>query len=115
MLYKAKGRPLIEAGSKGEAKRILGADEVTEFRKPSKKAFMMWCWLRLGRSDAKLLKAMLSADRAPFMAEYWADPSVVGRELKAAGIVLSDWAMIGERGYDETRHSELFYMKRGKA
>lgn len=115
MLYKAKGLPLIEAGSKEEAKRILGAEDVREFRKPSKKAFMMWCWLRSGRSDAKLMKAMLSGERAPFMAEYWEDPSVVRRDLRAAGIVLSDWAMAGERGYDVTRHSELFYMKRGKA
>ena len=109
MLYKAQKR-LIEAKNDEEAEKILGTRDFRRYRKPTEKEFMMWVWLRCGKKDGKVIKLMLG-ERAPFLEEYAADPRIVRRELKAAGIWPEAWVMMGEEGYDQEEHGELFYQK----
>lgn len=109
MLFKSKDA-LIEAKDWNEAKKILKTDQFKAYEKPSKKAFMMWCWLRCDRKDGKLMKIMLGQP-APFMAEYRNDPNIVRRELAKATIRLNEWVMLGEKEYDQEKHSEFFYRK----
>ena len=113
MLYKS-GSLLIEASSPEEAEKRLGTKDFEIYRKPSKKAFMMWCWLRCGKKDSALFKHMLGQP-ADYLDEYFEDPNIVLRELRKAGIKLSEWAMIGEKEYNVERHSEWFYKKENLA
>lgn len=110
MIYK-RGNDLIEAKSLAEAISIFGAEDgIRAYRKPSEKAFMMWCWLRCGRKDGKLIKISMG-EPAPFIDEYREDPNIVLRELREAGVRLGDWVSMGDPDYDYDRHEELFYRK----
>lgn len=110
MLYK-RGKDLIEAKSLEEAKSIFKAEDgIKAYPKPSKKAFMMWCWMRCDFKDGRLFKLMCG-EPAEFLGEYLDDPGIVLRELRKAHIVLKEWAMMGDDDYDVERHSEWFYRK----
>lgn len=110
MIYK-RGNDLIEAKSLEDAIAIFKADDgIKAYPKPSEKAFTMWCWLRCGKKDGKLIKITMG-EPADFLQEYRDDPSIVLRELRRAGIKLDDWVSMGDPEYDFERHSELFYRK----
>lgn len=110
MLYK-HGKNLIEANSPEEAAKILGTNDFKTYKKPSKKAFMMWCWIRCDRKDGRLLKHMMGLP-ADFLEEYQNNPNIVNKDLRHAGIVLDEWAMVGEKDYDTENHDEWFYKRK---
>lgn len=108
MLYK-HDNDIIEADSREEAARILGTDDLRSFRKPSEKAFLLWCWFRCDRKDGRLIKLTQSAEPADFILEYRDDPNIVRRQLREWGVKVSEWAKFGEPRYDYERHTELFH------
>lgn len=109
-IYKTKDGEVACARTREDAEKALGTTELTAYDKPSQKAFMMWIWLRCDRKDGRMLKYMLGEPN-PAIREYKDDPNIVRRELRKAGIRLSEWLMIGEEGYDQIKHAEFFYRK----
>lgn len=83
------------------------------FTWPSKKAFIIWSWLMCEKKEGRLLKMTYGRTNNFLLMQFRRNPLIVMKYFKDNKIKLKDYAMVGDKDYDEKiGNGRLVYDKR---